>query len=72
MSLLSQAYAATAESELLRAMRAASKHVTVAQTFGISRDPFNFLDKVRAYFRSVYRLSDNVLLRIMLQSWVGN
>lgn len=70
MGYLQQAFVSKAEAERLRQMRAASKHVTVAQAFGAARDLFGFFDRLRAYFRSIYRLSDNVALEVHLESYV--
>lgn len=70
MTYLQEAFVASAEIERLKQMRQAAKHVTVAQAFGASRDLFNFYDKLRAYFRSIYRLSDNVPLRIVQMEYV--
>lgn len=70
MGYLEEAFAAACEIERLRQMRNSANHVTVAAAFGASRDILNFLDKVRAYFRNRYRLSDNVPLRVVLNAYV--
>lgn len=70
MTYSQEAFAAQSEIERLKQMRQAAKHVTVAQAFGAVRDLFNFYDRLRAYYRSVYRLSDNTPLRIVQMQYV--
>lgn len=72
MVYLEQAFAATAEIELLRQMRSYAKHVTTAQQFGLARDALVAIDRICAYFRDKYRMSDNVILRVVLKAWVRN
>ena len=70
MSMLSQAWAAKAEAELLAGMRGAAKHVTAPQAFGVTRDALTTVDRALAYSRDRYRLSDSVIMRIVLKRWV--
>ncbi len=72
LTYLEQAWASTAESELLRQMRAAAKHVSYTAQFGIARDALVALDRITAYVRDRYRLSDSVVLRVVMKSWVKN
>lgn len=71
MGYLNQAFAAKAEAERLRQMRSFAKHVVIgSQQFGAARDILTKIDVINAYFRSVYRLSASVQLRVVWQSWV--
>ncbi len=72
LNLLATAWAATAEAELLRSMRAAAKHVSATQAFGATRDMLSTVDRACAYLRDLYRLSDNVTVQIVLKRWVRN
>lgn len=62
------------ENHLLGQMQALSKYVTSTQlaSMGATRELLVNLDKLQAYYRSVYRLSDSVRLRAILPFWAKN
>lgn len=60
------------ENHLLAQLQALSKYTTSSQVLGATRDLLVNLDKLQAYYRSVYRLSDNVRLRAILPFWAKN
>jgi len=70
LTYVGQAWAVTAEIELLRQMRAFAKHVSGAQLFGYARDSLVTLSLINAYFRDKYRLSQDTMLRVVLKRWV--
>lgn len=70
LTYLQQAFVSVAERERLKQARAACTHNSSAQVLGASRDIFDFCDKIRAYYRSRYRLSDNVPLRMTTIAYV--
>jgi len=70
LTYVGQAWAVTAEIELLRQMRAFAKHVSGTQLFGYARDSLVTLSLINAYFRDKYRLSQDTMLRVVLKRWV--
>ncbi len=70
LQYVGQAWAVTAEIELLRQMRAFAKHVSGTQLFGFARDSLVTLSLINAYFRDKYRMSQNTMLRVVLKRWV--
>jgi len=70
LTYVGQAWAVTAEIELLRQMRAFAKHVSGVQLFGYARDSLVTLTLINAYFRDKYRMSQNTMLRVVLKAWV--
>jgi hypothetical protein len=70
MGYLNQAFAAAVEKERLRQMRSFAKHQTFSAVSGATRDILSTLDMVNAYFRSRYRLSANVQLKVVLMRYV--
>jgi len=70
LTYVGQAWAVTAEIELLRQMRAFAKHVSGTQLFGYARDSLVTMTLINAYFRDKYRLSQNTMLRVVLKAWV--
>jgi hypothetical protein len=63
------AHARVAENRLLTTLTTASTRVYSTQVLGATRDILVTLDKMVAYFRSVYRLNSNAALRLILPSW---
>lgn len=59
-----------AENHLLSTLRSASKNITSAKVLGAVRDLLTTLDKVQSYYRSVHRLSNQVMLRAIMPAWV--
>jgi len=70
LTYVGQAWAVTAEIELLRQMRAFAKHVSGTQLFGYARDSLVTLSLINAYFRDKYRMSQDTMLRVVLKRWV--
>ena len=70
MGYLQQAFAKTAEVERIKLMRQAAKHVSFPAVISAARDLLNVPDRVRAYYRSQYRLSDNVQLEVVMERYV--
>lgn len=70
MTYLSEAFAAKSEIERLKQMRMNCTHNNSTHVFGFARDLLGFFDRLRAYYRSRYRLSDDVPLRVVMIEYI--